>query len=65
MISILLDILGLAVSAWQQHATGGAKSTAGLANTLLQIAQKAAAAYQIHTGEPIDPTLLRTIEPLP
>ncbi len=65
MFSLIIEILGLAVTAWSQLATGGAKNTAGLADTLLKIAQKASIAYQAHTGEAINPDLLKPIEPLP
>lgn len=30
----------------------------------LQIAQKAAAAYQLHTGQPMDPTLIQPEAPI-
>lgn len=64
MVSLVLEILGLAISAWQGLATGGAASSVNLANILIQIAQKANQAYTAQTGKPIDPTLLTTIQPV-
>lgn len=64
MVTLILEILGLAVGAWQQLATGGAANTAALTNTLLQIAQKANQAYTAHTGQPIDPALIQPIQPV-
>jgi hypothetical protein len=64
MITMILELLGLAVQAWTQMATGGAKNTAALTDTLLQIAQKANAAYTAHTGQPIDPSALNPIQPV-
>ena len=61
MVTLILEILSLAIGAWQSIATGGAASTATLTNTLLQIAQKANQAYTAQTGKPIDPTLLKPI----
>lgn len=65
MFALIIEILGLAVTAWSQLATGGAKNTATLADTLVKIAQKASEAYTAHTGEPINPDLLKPIQPLP
>jgi hypothetical protein len=65
MVTLILEILGLAVGAWQSLATGGAAGTAKLTATLLAIAQRANAAYMAQTGKPIDPALLQDITPLP
>ena len=65
MVEAIITLLGLAVQAWQTQATGGAKNTADLAEILLQIAQKANRAYTDQTGKPIDPSLLKPIDPLP
>lgn len=65
MAALIFQILSLAVGAWQSFATGGVANTAKLADTLVKIAQSANQAYLAHTGAPIDPTLLKPIEPIP
>lgn len=65
MAALIFQLLSLAVSAWQSFATGGAANTSKLAETLIKIAQSANQAYLAHTGQPIDPTLLKPIEPIP
>lgn len=64
MFTNIIEILSLAVTAWQQFATGGAKGSADLAATLVSLAQKANAAYTAQTGKPIDPALLQPIQPV-
>jgi hypothetical protein len=36
-----------------------------LADALLQIVQKGVSAYEAHTGQPIDPILIKPIDPIP
>jgi ribosomal protein S12 methylthiotransferase accessory factor YcaO len=64
----ILNILALATSSAQMVAplTGGAaadvQAGAAIANSLLAIAQKATSAYEAHTGEPLDLSLLHPID---
>lgn len=64
MAALIFQILSYAVAAWQAFATGGAANSAKLAETLIKIAQSANQAYQAHTGQPIDPSLLKPIDPI-
>jgi hypothetical protein len=54
---LLFDIIDLALSLVKSPG-------ANVANTLLQIIQKGVAAYQAHTGEPIDLSLIKAEEPI-
>ena len=47
------------------NAAGSLIPGAQLADLLLKIVQKGVAAYEAHTGAPIDPTLLKPIDKLP
>lgn len=47
------------------EAAGGLLPGAAFADLLLKIVQKGAAAYEAHTGQPIDPSLIKPIEPIP
>ena len=38
---------------------------AAFADLLVKLVQKGAASYEAHTGQPIDPSLLKEIEPIP
>jgi hypothetical protein len=54
-----LQILELAVSLAKTQAGGKIQQEVNLADMLLQIIGKAVQAYQDHTGEPLDPALIK------
>ena len=57
--NILLEIAELAMSVAGTHGSGKVQQDAALAGILLQIIEKAVQAYQDHTGEPLDPSLIK------
>ena len=57
----ILSLLSLVTDALQGVLTGGAANSDKLAALLIKIAQSAATAYQMHTGQPIDPNALQPI----
>jgi hypothetical protein len=57
--NVALEILELAVSLAKTQASGSLQKDATLAGILVQIVEKAVHAYQEHTGEPLDPTLIK------
>ena len=61
---LVFDIVDLAVTVARNLATGTAQKDLFIEDTLLQIIQKGAEAYQQHTGEALDPTLIKTEAPL-
>lgn len=67
VLSLILEILGIASSAAQSFLTTTPTGTNAnnLASALISIVQKAMLAYQAQTGQPIDPTLLKPYEPIP
>jgi hypothetical protein len=58
-----MEIAELALSL-VNNALNGAQSSASVTSTLLQILQKGAQAYQQHTGEPLDPALIKVEGPI-
>ena len=56
---IVFQIVDLAVSLARTQASGKIQKDAVLAGILLQIVEKAVHAYQDHTGEPLDPALIK------
>lgn len=61
----ILQILSIGATAAAGIASNpDVKAGAGVAEALLSIAQKAIAAHEAHTGEPIDLSLLKPIEPI-
>jgi len=56
---LIVQILQLALSLVESQTSGKAQSDATLAQTLLNIVQAAAQAYQSQTGQPIDPSLIK------
>ena len=66
--AVLQEILGILAIGAQTAATvaGGGEVAAGanIATALITIAQKAIAAHEAQTGQPIDPTLLKPFTPL-
>ena len=59
---VVFEIVNLAVSLAQTHTTGKAQQDATLAGILLQIIAKAIQAYHDHTGETLDPSLIKPEE---
>jgi hypothetical protein len=65
MISnIVLEILELALSIAKTQASGKIQKDATLAGLFVQIIKKAVQAYQDHTGEALDLSLIRPEQPL-
>lgn len=62
----ILAIIAIAVDTAAPIVAGNPEAAAAdrLAQGLLQIAQAAAAAYQQHTGKPIDLAMLQPIDPV-
>lgn len=58
----ILSIISAGVTILEANLSGEAKADVDIAANLLKIAQDASAAYQAHTGEPIDPSLLQPID---
>ncbi len=57
--NLALEIVDFAVSLVKTQASGKVQQDANLAGVLLQIIEKAVQAYQDHTGENLDPVLIR------
>jgi hypothetical protein len=60
---VVFEIVTLAVSLLRAQTTGKVQQDATLASILLQIVQKAVQAYQDHTGETLDPALIKAEDP--
>ena len=56
---VAFEIVNLAVSLVQAQTTGKLQQDATLAGILLTIINKAVRAYHDHTGETLDPSLIR------
>ena len=63
-LQYVLSILQIALNAAQGLTTGNVKGALATAQALEQIIQSAVSAYQQHTGQPIDPSLLQGISPI-
>jgi hypothetical protein len=61
---IVFEIVNLAVSLAQVQTTGKAQQDAVLSGILLQIIAKGIQAYHDHTGETLDPSLIKPEEVL-
>jgi hypothetical protein len=59
--NLAFEIAELAVSLARTQASGKLQQDAALAGILLQIIEKAVQAYQAHTGEPLDPSLINAL----
>ena len=59
MNTLLFEILQLTVSLMKNQTTGKVEGGATIAETLLSILKKANQAYQDHTGQPVDPSLIQ------
>ena len=56
---VAFEIVNLAVSLAQAQTTGKAQQDAMLSGILLQIIARAIQAYHDHTGETLDPSLIK------
>ena len=56
---LALEILQLAVDVTKTQTTGNLREDATVAATLIEIIRKARQAYEAHTGEPLDPSLIQ------
>ena len=63
-IDIALQIVYLAVSLVKTQTSGSLHATEDVGTTLSEIVRVAARAYQDHTGEAVDPSLIHSEEPL-
>jgi hypothetical protein len=57
--TLVFEILQLAVALAQSQFSGGAAGKIAITQTLLDIVQKGTEAYQQHTGQPMDPALIK------
>ena len=62
--ALVFNILELALSLAKTQLGVKAQEDANIAETLLQIVQKGALAYRQHTGEALNPALIKTEEPV-
>jgi hypothetical protein len=58
-MNTIFDIVELAVSLARIQAGGKVQQDASVADTLLKIVRKGAEAYQAHTGQALDPSLIQ------
>ncbi len=63
-LEYILSILQIGLTAAQGLTSGNLKGALATAQALEQIVQAAVAAYQQHTGQPIDASLLQPIAPV-
>jgi len=61
--NLIFEIVKLAVSLAEDVTTKNARYDLDAADTLLEIVQRTAHAYEQHTGEPLDPALIRLEKP--
>lgn len=59
-----LEIVELALGIAKQQTSGKARQDVAFADSLVQIIQKAVDAYEAHTGQALDPALIRPEAPL-
>jgi len=59
-----LQIMELAVALAKTQGSGNLQKDVNLADILVQIVGKAVQAYQDHTGAPLDPSLIKTEQPV-
>ena len=62
--SLILQLVEVAITLARSQTDGTPQQDAGVANTLLGIIQKSVQAYEDHTGEPLDPLLIRAENPV-
>ncbi len=63
-IDLMLEILDLALAVANRQLHANVKGDPFFEDTLLEIIQKAAQAYQAHTGEPLDLLLIKAEDPV-
>jgi len=63
-IDVAFEIVELALFLAKRQASGDVQSDVNLADTLSAIVQTAARAYQDHTGEALDPSLIKAQDPI-
>ena len=61
--NVAFELVDLAVNLARTLAGGEAQQDATLAGILLQIVERAVQAYQDHTGETLDPSLIKAEDP--
>ena len=62
--SFVLEIAGLAVSLANLHLSGDSRQDLKIGDMLLEIIRMGVQAYEEHTGEPLDPALIKAEEPI-
>jgi len=62
--NLILEIAQLAVSLVESQLHGPPLQRAAVTDTLLTIIQKGLQAYQLHTGEALDPALIKVEDPI-
>ncbi len=62
--TLAFEIVELAVSLAKGQARGALQQDATIADTLLKIIQKGVQAYSQHTGEALDPSLIKAEDPV-
>ena len=63
-IDMAVEIVHLAVSLVETQTSGSRRAVEDLGRTLSEIVRVAAQAYEDHTGEPLDPSLILAEEEL-
>ena len=61
---IVFEIIELALSIAKDTRNRDIQHDLSVEETLVEIAQRTAQAYEQHTGEPLDPSLIRPEEPI-
>ena len=64
IVKLILQLIDVSIALAQSQTDGTVQQHANVANILLGIIQKGVQAYEDHTGEPLDPNLIRTENPL-
>ena len=62
-IDLLIEIADLALAISRRQIDRNVKGDPFFELTLLQLIQKAVRAYEDHTGQPLDPSLIKTEDP--
>jgi hypothetical protein len=63
-LSLVLEIIKLALELVEDRTTGGASDSSATAKVFVKIAQRANAGYQRETGQAIDPAKIREWSPI-
>ena len=58
-VKLVLQIADLALSAAERHLVGTSKHDLAVGETLLEIIRKGVEVYEQHTGEPLDPSMIK------